>query len=119
MLLKNIYIYFFENNQLKEENEQLRKEIEQLRKDNVVKDAAIKESTKKLIEIKSPKEDKNTTDHYPDWFDRNKFEKTLAIVGSNKFNYKNKKGEFKYIDITDLVNNIRDNTIGDYLLKKV
>ena len=50
-----------ENKQLKEENEQLRKENEQLRKNNVVKDATIKES----IEIKSPKEDKNTTDHYP------------------------------------------------------
>ena len=50
-----------ENKQLKEENEQLRKENEQLRKNNVVKDATIKES----IEIKSPKEDKNTTDNYP------------------------------------------------------
>ena len=58
------------NEQLrKEENEQLRKENEQLRKNNVVKDATIKES----IEIKSPKEDKNMTDHYPNWFDRNKF----------------------------------------------
>ena len=59
-----------ENEKLrKEENEQLRKENEQLRKNNVVKDATIKES----IEIKSPKEDKNMTDHYPNWFDRNKF----------------------------------------------
>ena len=58
-----------ENKQLKEENEQLRKENEQLRKNNVVKVATIKES----IEIKSPKEDKNMTDHYPNWFDRNKF----------------------------------------------
>ena len=59
-----------ENEKLrKEENEKLRKENEQLRKNNVVKDATIKES----IEIKSPKEDKNMTDHYPNWFDRNKF----------------------------------------------
>ena len=27
---------------------------------------------KKSMEIKSPKEDKNTT-YYPNWFDRNKF----------------------------------------------
>ena len=98
-----------ENEQLKEENEQLRKENEQLRKNNVVKDATIKEP----IEIKSPKEDKNTTD-----FDRNKFEKILAIIDSNKFNYKNKIGEFKYIDIKDLVNNIRNNTISEIHAKK-
>ena len=43
----------------------------------------------------------------------------LAIIDSNKFNYKNKIGEFKYIDIKDLVNNIRDNTIGETSAKKV
>ena len=42
----------------------------------------------------------------------------LAIIDSNKFNYKNKIGEFKYIDIKDLVNNIRDNTIGEISAKK-
>ena len=52
--------------QLKKENEQLKK------KKNVAKDAIIKESIKKPIEIKSPEEDKNMTD-YPNWFDRNKF----------------------------------------------
>ena len=40
------------------------------------------------------------------------FKKKLAIIDSNKFNYKNKIDEFKYIDIKDLVNNIRDNTIS-------
>ena len=63
------------------------------------------------------KEDKNTID-YPNWFDRNKFEKILAIIDSNKFNYKNKIGEFKYIDIKDLVNNIRNNTINDIPAKE-
>ena len=76
-----------ENKQLKEESEKLRKEEseklrkeeneklrnenenEQLRKSNAVKDAEIKES----IEIKSLEEDKNTTDYYPNWFDKNKF----------------------------------------------
>ena len=58
------------------------------------------------------------TDHYPDWFDRHKFEKILAIIDSNKFNYKNKMGEFKYNGIRDLVNNIRDNTIGEISAKK-
>ena len=53
------------------------------------------------------------TDYYPNWFDRNKFEKKLAIIDSNKFNYRNKIGKFKYINIKDLVNNIRDNTISE------
>ena len=70
------------------------------------------------MEIKSLKEDKNMTDHYPNWFDRNKFKKLLAIIDSNKFNYKNKIGEFKYIDIKDLVNNIRNNTISEIDAKK-
>ena len=61
-----------ENEKLrKEENEKLRKENEQLRKNNVVKDAEIKESIEKPIEIKSPEEDKNMTN----WFDKNKFKK--------------------------------------------
>ena len=37
----------------------------------------------------------------------------LAIIDSNKLNYKNKIGEFKYIDIKDLVNNIRNDTISE------
>ena len=53
----------------------MRKENEQLRKNNVVKDATINESIKKPMEIKIPKEDKNTTDYYPNWFGRNKFKK--------------------------------------------
>ena len=65
-------------------------ENEQFKKNNIVKDANIKEEPK---EIKSP-----------NWIDKNKFEKILAIIDSNKFNYKNKIGEFKYIDIKDLVN---------------
>ena len=55
---------------------------------------------------------------YPNWFDKNKFKKMLAIIDSNKFNYKNKIGEFKYIDIKDLVNNIRNNTISEISAKK-
>ena len=108
-----------ENEKLrKEENEKLRKENEQLRKNNVVKDAEIKESIEKPKEIKSPEEDKNTTDSYPNWFDKNKFKNILAIIDSNKFNYKNKIGEFKYIDIKDLVNDVKNNTISDIDAKK-
>ena len=42
----------------------------------------------------------------------------LAIIDSNKFNYENKIGEFKYIDIRDLVNIIRNNTISEIGAKK-
>ena len=69
-------------------------------------------------EIKSPKEDKNTTDSYPNWFDKNKFKKTLAIIDSHKFNYRHKIGEFKYISIKDLVNNIKNNTISEIPAKE-
>ena len=51
-----------QNNKLKKEES----ENELLRKNNVVKDATIKES----IKIKSPEEDKNATDSYPNWFDK-------------------------------------------------
>ena len=58
------------------------------------------------------------TDYYPKWFDKIKLEKILAIIDSNKFNYKNKIGEFKYVDIRDLVNNFRINTISEISAKK-
>ena len=57
-----------------------------------MKDANIKESIKKMIEIKSLEKDKNTTDSYPNWFDKNEFKNILAIIDSNKFGYKNKIG---------------------------
>ena len=78
-----------------------------LNKNNIVTDA----NTKKLIE--EPKDIKS-----PNWIDKNKFEKILAIIDSNKFGHKNKIGDFKYIDIKDLVNNIKDNTISEIDAKK-
>ena len=108
-----------ENEKLrKEENEKLRKENEQLRKNNVVKDAEIKESIEKPKEIKSPEEDKNATDSCPNWFDKNKFKNILAIIDSDKFNYRHKIGEFRYIEIADLVNNIKNNAISEISAKK-
>ena len=50
--------------------------------------------------------------------DKNKFKEILAIIGSNKFGHRNKIVEFKYIDIKDLVNNIKDNTISKINAKK-
>ena len=103
-----------ENEKLRKENEKLRKENEQLRKKNVVKDATIKEPT----ERKNFKEDKNMADNYLNWFDKNRFKKILATIDSNKFSHKNKIGELKYIDIKDLVSNIKNNTISEISAKK-
>ena len=50
--------------------------------------------------------------------DKNKFKEILTITDSNKFGHKNKIGGFKYIDIKDLVDNIKDNTISEIDAKK-
>ena len=104
-----------ENEKLrKEENEKLRKENEQSRKNNAVKDSEIKKS----IEIKSLEEGKNARDSYPNWFNKNKFKNILAIINSNKLNYKNKIGEFRYTVIKDFINKIRNNTISETSARK-
>ena len=72
-----------------------------------------KQFEKNKIIKEEPKEIKS-----PNWFDKNKFKEILAIIDSNEFNYKNKIGKFKYIDIKDLVNNIRNNTISEISAKK-
>ena len=78
----------------------------------------MKESKEKPKEIKSPEEDKNTTDSYPNLFDKNKFTNILAIIDSSEFSYRHKIGEFKCIDIKDVVNNIKNNTISEIFAKK-
>ena len=50
--------------------------------------------------------------------DKNKFKKNLTLIDSNKIGHKNKIGDLKYIDIKDLVNNIKDNTISKRDAKK-
>ena len=47
------------------------------------------------------------------------FKKILAIADSKKFSHKNKIGNFKYNDINNLINNIRNNTISKILAKKI
>ena len=75
-----------------------------MRISNLKKNIIIKEELK---EIKSPS-----------WFDKNKFKEILAIIDSNKFDYKHKISEFKYIKIKDLVNSIKNNTISEIDIKK-
>ena len=101
---------------------EIQDDIEKLKKENKesIETKSPEESMKikiseESIEIKSPKRDENTTD----WFDKNKFEKILAIAGSNKFNHKNKIGNFMYNDVNNLIDNINNNTISEILAKKI
>ena len=54
-------------------------------------------------------DNKNTTN----WYDKNKFNKILTTIDSNKFNHKNKIGKLKFNDINDLINNIKNNIISE------
>ena len=51
--------------------------------------------------------------------DKNKFKEILTITDSKKCGYKNKIGDFKYIYIKFMVNNIKDNTISEIDAKNV
>ena len=109
-----------ENKQLKEEHKKLNEnkndndnenenenENEKFLKNKIVKDSNINELIEEPKEIKSP-----------NWIDKNNFKKILTIIDSNKFGHKNKIGDFKYIDIKDLVSNIKGNTISEIDAKK-
>ena len=44
--------------------------------------------------------------------------KILAIIDGDKFSYRNKIGEFNYIGIKDLVNNVKNNIISEISARK-
>ena len=73
-----------------------------------------KRSNKELIETTSPKNDENTIN----WYDKNKFNEILTTIDSTNFNHKNKIGKFKFNDINNLINNIKNNTISEANAKK-
>ena len=99
-----------ENKQLKVENKKLNENGNDNDNENknekfkkkIVKDSNVQELIEEPKEIKSP-----------NWLHKNKFKEILTIIDSNKFGHKNKIGELKYIDIKDLVDNIRNNTISE------
>ena len=112
-----------ENKQLKEENEKFRKETRNEKVETRNEKAETRnekleitnkdKQLKKNIVKQEPKERKSLN-----WFDKNKFKDILAIIDSKEFTYKNKIGEFKYIDIKDLINKIKNNTISKIDAKK-
>ena len=73
-----------------------------------------KEPNKELIETISLKNADNTIN----WYDKNKFNEILTIIDSNNFSHKNKIGKFKFNDINNLINNIKNNTISESDTKK-
>ena len=93
----------------KESNKELNKES-----NKKLNKKANKESNKELIETISPKNDENTTN----WYDKNKFNKILTTIDSINFNRKNIIGKFKFNDINNLINNIKNNTISEADTKK-
>ena len=118
-----------ENKQLKEENKKLRIENEKVEtwnekvetrnekvenRNEKVEMTNVNKQFKKNNIVKEETKDIKSLN----WIDKNKFKEILAIIDSNEFNYKNKIGEFKYIDIKDLVNNIKNNTISEIDVKK-
>ena len=52
------------------------------------------------------------------WYDKSKFNKILTTIDSNNFNHKNKISKFKFNDINDLINNIKNDTISEADIKK-
>ena len=95
------------------QKQETRKEKLETRNEKLEMTNENKQFEKNKIIKEEPKEIKS-----PNWFDKNKFKEILAIIDSNEFNYKNKIGEFKYIDIKDLVDNIKNNTISEIDAKK-
>ena len=85
--------------QLKEENKKLNKNENKNENEN-------DNENENENDNKKPKEIKSHN-----CLDKNKFKEILTIIDSNKFGHKNKIGDFKYIDIKGLVNNIKDNII--------
>ena len=71
------------------------------------------ESIKDLNET-SALNSKNTTN----WYDKNKFNRILTTIDSNNFNYKNRIGKFKFNDINNLMNNIKNKAISESDAKK-
>ena len=52
------------------------------------------------------------------WHEKNKSNKILTAIDSNGFNHKNKIGNLKFNNISNLVNDIKNNTIREALAKK-
>ena len=85
--------------------------------DNESTEEVDKESEEEFIEDLKERfslNNKSTTN----WYDKNKFDKILTTIDNNNFNHKNKIGKFKFNDMNNLINNIKNNTISEADSKK-
>ena len=122
MLKEKLGICLYEENYYEEEIIKIQDEepIEEISKVSTKKStkALIDESDNESInesinesdnESINESDNKNTTN----WYDKNKFNKILTTIDSDKFNHKDKIGKLKFNDINDLINNIKNNTISE------
>ena len=66
------------------------------------------------MKIINPKKDEDMTD----WYDKNKFKKTLTTIDRIKLNHKNKVDKLKFNNIINLVNSISNNRSSEALAKQ-
>ena len=89
--------------------------------DETFKNSSI-ERLKKKKEEESIKDLKETTGlnnkSTTNWYDKNKFNEILTTIDSNNFNHKSKIGKFKFDDINNLINNIKNYAISETATKK-
>ena len=111
MLEKTFIQHDAENEKLRKENEN--EKVETRNEKAEMRNEKVEMTNESKIIKEEPKEMKS-----PNEIDKNKFKEILAIIDSNEFDYKNKIGEFKYIKIKDLLNNIKNNTITEMDAKK-
>ena len=101
---------------------EIQDDIVQVKKEN--KESAKLKTSEESIEIKCPKEDENKEsmkikdENTTAWYDKNESEKILCIVNSNKFSHKNKIDKLRYNEISNLINNINNNTISKILARE-
>ena len=105
--------YDVENEKLGKENENENEKLETRNKKVETRNEKVEMTNENNIIKGEPKEIKSLN-----WFDKNKFKEILAIIDSKEFTYRHKIDEFKYDNIKDFVNNIRDNTISEIDAKK-
>ena len=94
----------------RESNKKLNKELNKVSN----KESNKESSDEELIEIINPKKDEDATD----WYDKNKLKKIPTAIDRNNFNHKNKIGKLRFNNITNLINDIKNNTISETLAKQ-
>ena len=138
MLKEKLGICLYEENYYTEETIEIQDNTDKpsIREINKVSNkVSTKKSTKKLTkkadnksikvidkvlinELDNKSINKEVNSNSTSWYDTDKFNNILATIDNNNFNHKNKIGKLKFIDINDLINSIKCNTISEADTKK-